>query len=150
MTLGASEIFALVGLLLAGLGALAGAIRYLNGRIDQLRADKARRIDELRQETAAKIERVAERIDEEIDALRGEISRRSHDIHNRLQAGLGEMQLKVDAIRAEYVRRDELNAHLTRLELQVTNLNTGLTGLNRRIDQVLAMLAGRNHAPQAE
>jgi len=68
-----------------------------------------------------------------IRILRGEIDNKTGHLHTRL-----------DKVKEDYVRRDDLNAHLNRLEKSLEKLQEEQKVLNERIAALLSILAAQN------
>lgn len=78
-----------------------------------------------------------------VAALVGGAIVRDRQVMKAITDGDKELHARVNDVRDEYVRRDDLDGHLVRLERSMQAIVEGQKETNKRIDELLVSLAGQ-------
>jgi len=119
------QVIELIALLGAGVGTLGGTTWALVGYINSNRRDldeEMKAQDEKRSQNVAalhlKIEQAASTLDEKFNAL----------------------NFKIDQVKDSYVRRDDLDRHIGRIELSQRDTTEAVNRLRTRLDEIVVKL----------
>jgi hypothetical protein len=111
--------------LLIALGAVVGAfwgvIAYLSRKIENAFAAATTQREDLRLELSRRH-----------DELGQEVRNRSHDLRTLIHEEAGELHKRIDEVRTEYVRREDIQALTSAMHHLTTRLDTALAVVGAR------------------
>lgn len=66
-------------------------------------------------------------------------------VRDEMTKDIGVCHERINKTRDEFVRRDDLDGHLARIEKSIVGMHDEQKGTNKRIDEFMTAIASKNH-----